>query len=373
MINFIVSSSTLFKNLQRISGALNTSNSLPILDNFLFELSGGELTISASDLENTMTTKFRPDESKEDGKIAIPAKLLMEILKNFSDQPLTFIIDPVLLAIEIASDYGKYKLVGQKADDFPKSPDLIDGEMITLSGEVFASAIDKTLFATGNDDLRPVMSGVHCAFSTESIVFAATDAHKLVRYTRSDAGASKSIGCILPKKPLNLLKQILTGAESIEVSLNKTTVRFKFDSVELTSRLIDGIFPNYDAVIPVENPNILTVDRTSFLNALKRVSIFSNKTTHLVRISIAGSELTLSAEDLDFSNEAKERATCNYDGSDLEIGFNSKFLMEMLSHINTQEVILKMSEPNRPGILLPANSSNSAEEILMLVMPVMIR
>ena len=169
MINFIVSSSTLFKNLQRISGALNTSNSLPILDNFLFELSGGELTISASDLENTMTTKFRPDESKEDGKIAIPAKLLMEILKNFSDQPLTFIIDPVLLAIEIASDYGKYKLVGQKADDFPKSPDLIDGEMITLSGEVFASAIDKTLFATENDDLRPVMSGVHCAFSTESI------------------------------------------------------------------------------------------------------------------------------------------------------------------------------------------------------------
>ena len=157
------------------------------------------------------------------------------------------------------------------------------------------------------------------------------------------------------------------------MSLNKTTVRFKFDSVELTSRLIDGIFPNYDAVIPVENPNILTVDRTSFLNALKRVSIFSNKTTHLVRISIAGSELTLSAEDLDFSNEAKERATCNYDGSDLEIGFNSKFLMEMLSHINTQEVILKMSEPNRPGILLPANSSNSAEEILMLVMPVMIR
>lgn len=372
-MNFIISSSTLLKNLQRISGVLNSSNSLPILDNFLFELANGELTVSASDLENTMKTSVKPDEAREDGKIAVPAKLLLDTLKNFSDQPLSFTIDAATFGIEISSDYGKYKLVGQNADDFPKSPEMGISDELEVKGEIIASAIDKTLFATGNDDLRPVMSGVFCQFSTEKLIFVATDAHKLVRYGRSDSSAVKSSDFILPKKPLNLLKQNLSGSEQVKISYNETTARFVFDTIELTCRLIDGKYPNYEAVIPVENPNILTVDRLSFLNSIKRVSIFSNKTTHQVKLKVAGSELSLSAEDLDFSNEAKERLTCNYSGDDMEIGFNSKFLLEMLNHIHTQEVILEMSEPNRAGILLPSSNSNSDEDILMLVMPVMIR
>jgi len=372
-MNFIISSSTLLKNLQNISGVLNSSNSLPILDNFLFELVNGELTISASDLENTMKTTVKPDESKEDGKIAIPAKLLLDTLKNFSDQPLAFQIDGTSFGIEISSDYGKYKLVGQNANDFPKSPELEKADNLSIAGSVLSTAIDKTLFASGNDELRPVMSGVFCQFSPEKLTFVATDAHKLVRYGRSDSSASKASEFILPKKPLNLLKQNLTGEEEVTLKYNDTTVQFTFGSIELTSRLIDGKYPNYEAVIPNENPNVLTVDRMSFLNSIKRVSIFSNKTTHQVKIKVAGSELSISAEDLDFSNEAKERLTCNYTGDDMEIGFNSKFLLEMLNHINTQEVILEMSEPNKAGILLPSSNEDENEDILMLVMPVMIR
>lgn len=372
-MNFIISSSALLKNLQSISGVLNSSNSLPILDNFLFELAKGELTISASDLENTMKTSVKPDESKEDGKIAIPAKLLLDTLKNFSDQPLVFAIDAANFGIEISSDYGKYKLVGQNAADFPKSPELKGASSVKLKGDVIAQAIDKTAFATGNDELRPVMSGVFCQFSPEKLIFVATDAHKLVRYTRTDGSATKNSDFILPKKPLNLLKSNLTGAEEIEIFYNESTAQFKFGTIELTCRLIDGKYPNYDAVIPTNNPNVLTVDRVSFLNSIKRVSIFSNKTTHQVKIKVAGSELTISAEDLDFSNEAKERLTCNYSGDDMEIGFNSKFLMEMLNHIGTTEVVLEMSEPNKAGILLPSGNENEHEHILMLVMPVMIR
>jgi DNA polymerase-3 subunit beta len=372
-MNFIISSSALLKNLQRIGGVLNSSNSLPILDNFLFELDNGTLTISASDLENTMKTSVQPDEAREEGRIAIPAKLLLDTLKNFSDQPLSFSIDGSHFGIEISSDYGKYKLVGQNPDDFPKSPELENTETLAVNGEIIASAIDKTLFATGNDELRPVMSGVFCQFSPEKLIFVATDAHKLVRYGRNDSNASKASDFILPKKPLNLLKQNLTGEEEVKINYNETTARFSFGSIELTCRLIDGKYPNYEAVIPVENPNVLTVDRLSFLNSIKRVSIFSNKTTHQVKLKVAGSELTLSAEDLDFSNEAKERLTCNYAGDDMEIGFNARFLLEMLNHISTTEVILEMSEPNKAGILLPSGNENEQEDILMLVMPVMIR
>lgn len=339
----------------------------------MFELNQGELTISASDLENTMKTKVQTDESKEDGKVAIPAKLLLDTLKNFSDQPLGFSINNENFGIEISSDYGKYKLVGQNADDFPKSVDLENTEVVKMPGQVMANAIDKTLFATGNDELRPVMSGVYCQFSPEELIFVATDAHKLVKYSRFDSTAGKASDFILPKKPLNLLKQNLNGDEEVEITYNESTARFSFKDIELTCRLIDGKYPNYEAVIPDQNPNVLTVDRMSFLNSIKRVSIFSNKTTHQVRLKIAGAELSISAEDLDFSNEAKERLTCNYVGEDIEIGFNSKFLLEMLNHIKTDEVILEMSEPNKAGILLPSIHDNEDEKILMLVMPVMIR
>ena len=369
-MNFVISSASLLKHLQGISGVLSTSNTLPILDNFLFEIADGQLTVSASDLETTMRTTMQV-EANEAGKIAIPAKLLLDVLKNLPDQPCTFTVSKDTFAIEIAYDNGKSKMVGYNGDDFPRVPELENGNSIKISGEIVANAINKTLFATGVDDLRPVMSGVFCEFSPESITFVATDAHKLVRYTRTDSQASGSSSFILPKKPLNLLKTNLSGDEEVQLEYNDSNAIFTFNDIVLICRLIDGKYPNYEAVIPKENPNVLTIDRQQFLSSIKRVSIFANKTTHQIKLKLAGSELALSAEDIDFSNEANERLTCNYNGEDLEIGFNSRFLMEMLNNLSTTEVRLEMSEPSRAGLLMPAEA-NDNEDILMLVMPVML-
>lgn len=369
-MNFVISSASLLKHLQGISGVLSTSNALPILDNFLFEISEGQLTVSASDLETTMRTTMEV-EAKEGGKIAIPAKLLLDVLKNLPDQPCTFLVDMDTCAVEIAYDNGKSKMVGYNGDEFPRTPELENSSSIRVSGEIIANAINKTLFATGIDDLRPVMSGVFCQFSPENITFVATDAHKLVRYTRTDSQASGSSSFILPKKPLNLLKTNLKGDEEVQLDYNDSNAVFAFNDVVLICRLIDGKYPNYEAVIPKENPNVLTIDRVQFLSSIKRVSIFANKTTHQIKLKLAGSELALSAEDIDFANEANERLTCNYSGEDLEIGFNSRFVMEMLNNLESTEVRLEMSAPNRAGLLMPA-VSNENEDILMLVMPVML-
>lgn len=371
-MKFIVSSTSLLKQLQAVSGVLNSNNALPILDNFLFEIDKTQLKISASDLETTMTT-FLAIESKDTGSIAVPAKLLLDTLKTFADQPLTFSIDSKKFGIEIISDYGKYKLTGHNGEEFPTLPSLESTASLDIDASVISSAINKTIFATGNDELRPVMSGVFCQLATDSITFVATDAHKLVRYRRTDAKAASAAAFIIPKKPLNLLKNILPGVNgNVKIEYNNTNAFFSFENTNLICRLIDGKYPNYEAVIPKENPNKLTVDRVAFLSSIRRVSIFSNKTTHQVRLKIAGSELSISAEDLDFANEASERLTCQYGGEDMEIGFNSKFLAEMLSNLNCDNVNLEMSAPNRAGILLPTEKENAAEDILMLVMPVML-
>ena len=370
-MNFIISSTILLKHLQNISGVLSTSNSLPILDNFLFEITGNQLTVSASDLETTMRTSF-PVEANEEGKIAIPAKLLLDVLKNLPDQPCTFLVDKTSYSVEIAYDNGKSRMIGYNGDDFPRVPTIEKSSKINVAGELISKAISKTLFATGNDDLRPVMSGVFCQFSPQDITFVATDAHKLVRYRRTDSKATGSSSFILPKKPLNLLKSNLHGDEDVELEYNVSNAIFSFKDIVLVCRLIDGKYPNYEAVIPKENPNVLTIDRAQFLSSIKRVSIFANKTTHQIKLKLAGSELSLSAEDLDFNNEANERLTCNYDGDDMEIGFNSRFLMEMLNNLDTTEVRLEMSEPSRAGLLMPAVNDNKDEDVLMLVMPVML-
>jgi DNA polymerase III subunit beta len=370
-MNFIVSSTNLLRHLQSISGVLSTSNTLPILDNFLFDIQDGQLTISASDLETTMRTTMQV-EANEPGKVAVPAKMLLEVLKNLPDQPCTFLVDTKSYGIEIAYDNGKSRMVGFNGDDFPKTPAIEQGTSIRISGDIISRAINKTLFATGNDDLRPVMSGVYCQFSPSDITFVATDAHKLVRYRRTDSQSTGGSAFILPKKPLNLLKANLRGDEEILVEYSDSNAIFTFNDIVLMCRLIDGKYPNYEAVIPKENPNVLIVDRSQFLGAIKRVSIFANKTTHQVKLKLAGSELNISAEDLDFSNEANERLTCNYDGNDLEIAFNSRFLMEMLNNIDSSEVKIAMSEPSRAGLLMPNSSDNESEDILMLVMPVML-
>ena len=369
-MNFVIASGTLLKHLQGISGVLSTSNTLPILDNFLFEISGNQMTVSASDLETTIRTTMEVD-SKEDGKIAIPAKILLDVLKTLADQPCTFHVDMENFAIEIAYDNGKSKMVGFDGDELPKTPSIESPNSTKLSGDILLNAINKTLFATGTDDLRPVMSGVYCEFTPENITFVATDAHKLVRYTRIDSQATGSSSFILPKKPLNLLRTNLNGEEEVQLDYNDSNVVFTFGDMVLICRLIDGKYPNYEAVIPKENPNVLLIDRLQFLSSIKRVSIFANKTTHQIKLKLAGSELSLSAEDIDFANEANERLTCNYSGEDMEIGFNSRFLMEMLGNIDTTEVRLEMSEPSRAGLLKPAEQEEN-EDILMLVMPVML-
>lgn len=372
LMKFIVSSELLLKKLQIISGVLNANNTLPILDDFLFQIKKGELSITASDLETILVTKIAI-EAKQDGVIAIPAKLLLETLKTFPDQPLTFTIDSATFGIEISSDYGKYKLTGHDGEEFPKTPTIESPSSINVEASTLSSAVNKTLFATGNDELRPVMSGVLFELNNDDLTFVATDAHKLVRYKRTDLKAEKGASFILPKKPLTLLKNILGNVgKEVTIEYNETNVIFNFDSTKMTSRLIDGKYPNYNAVIPTENPNKLTVSRNALLNSIKRVSIFSNKTTHQVRLKMTGSELNISAEDLDFANEANERLTCQYEGEDMEIGFNSRFLIEMLANLDSDDVNIAMSAPNRAGILTPSQKNDDNEEVLMLVMPVML-
>ncbi len=343
-MKFIVSSTSLLKQLQLLNGVLASSNTLPILDNFLFEVDNKQLTLTASDLETTITASMAV-EAKDKGSVAIPARILLDTLKAFPEQPLTFSVDPKHHGVEISSEQGKYKMTGFNGAEFPKSPVLEDPTTMMIPAGTLASAINKTIFATGTDDLRPVMSGIFFELTEDDVRFVATDAHKLVRYKRTDIQAPRTASFIVPKKPLNLLKN---------------------------TRLIDGKYPNYEAVIPKTNPNKLTIDRATFLSAIRRVSIFSNKTTHQVRLHINGSQLTISAEDLDFANEANEKLTCAYDGEEMTIGFNSRFLMDMLNNLETEQVILEMSAPNRAGILLPGEAGEVGEDVLMLVMPVML-
>jgi DNA polymerase-3 subunit beta len=371
-MKFIVSSTALLKQLQTLQGVLASSNTLPILDNFLFEIDSKQLTVTASDLETTITATMAV-EAKDKGSVAIPARLLLDTLKAFPEQPLTFSVDAKHFGIEISSDQGKYKMTGFNGSEFPKSPVLESPTKFTLPAGTLATAINKTIFATGNDDLRPVMSGIFFELADDGIRFVATDAHKLVRYARTDIKSPKTASFIVPKKPLNLLKNSLAGTNSeVTVSFNENNASFTFDNIMLVCRLIDGKYPNYEAVIPKKNPNKLTIDRQSFLNSVRRVSIFSNKTTHQVRMSITGSQLAVSAEDLDFANEANEKLTCGYEGEDMTIGFNSRFLMEMLNNLTSEHVVMEMSAPNRAGILLPGEAGEHGEDVLMLVMPVML-
>ena len=371
IMKFIVSSSLLLKNIQVLGGILNTNNTLPILDYFLFEISKNLLKITASDLESTLSSDIEI-ESNSITTIAVPAKLLIDTLKTFPEQPLTFNILENN-TIEISSDHGKYALAYANGDEFPKTLTISDASKSIISSKVLYQAINTTIFASGNDDLRPVMSGVFFQFSSESSTFVATDAHKLVRYVRTDFKSEKLVEFIMPKKPLNVLKGILINdSYNVEIEYNESNAKFTFSNLSLTCRLIDGKYPNYEAVIPKENPNVLTIDRSLFLNSSKRVSIFSNKTTHQIRLKITGNELIISAEDLDYSNKAEERLNCNYNGDDIEIGFNSRFLNEMLSNLSSEEVKLELSLPNRAGILTPTKSDSESEQITMLVMPVML-
>ncbi len=370
-MKFIVSSAALLKELQMLGGVINSTNTLPILENFLFEINGNSLTLTASDLETTFSTKITV-ESESNSMVALPARLLLDTLKTFPEQPLTF-IKTEKNTVEISANNGKYAVAYAEGNEFPKAASVSDAKTTIIQSDVLHTAINNTLFASGNDDLRPVMSGVFFQFSTESLTFVATDAHKLVKYTRSDVKANDTSEFIMPKKPLQLLKGILqTISEDISIEYNDTNAQFRYGESTLTCRLIDGKYPNYEAVIPKENPNQMQVSRVSFLNSVRRVSIFSNKTTHQIRLKIAGAALQVSAEDFDYSNSAEERLDCDYQGDDIQIGFNSRFLIEMLNNMECDQIKLSMSLPNRAGILTPLDHKEEGEHVTMLVMPVML-
>ena len=371
-MKFIVSSSYLLKQLSTINGVITTNPVVPILENFLFEINDGNLTVTASDLQTSMITELQVS-AKENGSIAIPAKILLETLKNLPEQPVTFSIDNNTYSIEISSDNGRYKLAGENATDFPRIPTISDGYAINISSEMLSRAINNTIFATSNDELRPAMTGVYVKLNETNTTFVATDSHRLIRYRRVDVTADVGHNMIIPRKALTILKTILPPSEpaNVNVEFNTSNAFFNFERVKLICRLIDERFPDYENVIPLDNSIIIVVKKDDLLSSLKRIAIYANKTTHQVRLKITGSELMIFAEDLDFSNEANERLSCEHDGEDIEIGFNAKFLVEMLNNIDSSEITLKLNTPNKAGIIIP-NDKDEEEDILMLIMPVML-
>ncbi|MEO5892382.1 MAG: DNA polymerase III subunit beta [Ferruginibacter sp.] len=369
-MKFIVSSSALLKQLQQINGVINANTVLPILEDFLFEIEKNKLTVVATDLETVMKVHLDV-EAKDSGKVCIPAKILMDSLKNIAEQPLTFTIDKNF-GIELTSDNGKYKVMGENPDNFPKEPVADDANSFTMTSTALVTAINKSLFAVSNDDLRPAMTGVFFELDKKSLTCVATDAHRLVKYKRTDVSCPKTDTFIVPKKPLNLLKSALPDNEDeLTLSYNSNHLFVKHGGTELVCRLIDARFPDYKVVIPVDNPYKLTVNKSDFQSALRRVSVFSNKSTNQVALTISGSELQLAAQDIDFSFEGNERMSCQYDGEDLQIAFNAKFLIEMLNAAETPEINIELSTSTKAGIIKPTESEEH-EDLLMLVMPLML-
>jgi DNA polymerase-3 subunit beta len=374
-MKFVVSSTDLLGHLQAISRVISTKNTLPILDNFLFNISGNDLEITASDLESTLITRMRLDNITGSGTIALPARILLDTLKEFSEQPLTFDINPDTLAVVINSENGRFSIVGQNGIDFPVLPVIKKEKRVNfnVAAEVLLAGISRTLFATADDELRPVMGGILVEATTEKLTFVASDAHKLVRYQRSDAKADESASFILPKKPASLLKNILPKESGmVTVEFDDRNAFFILSDYRVVSRLVEGNYPNYTSVIPKNNPRKVRIDRVEFYNILRRVSVFSNQASNLVKLQFTPNQITVSAQDVDFSISAYERHKCLYEGDDMEIGFKSVFLLEILSNIASQDVLIELADPTRAGLFLPSETSNTDEDLLMLLMPMMI-
>ena len=374
-MKFIVSSSVLLKQLSAINGVVATNPIVPILENFLFKLEEDILTVTASDLQTTMITNIAV-ESSEKGAIAIPAKLLLDTLRGLPEQPITFNVNTETFGTEILTDNGRYKLSGENPIDFPKIPTVNRSLTVELSSDALLSAINNTVFATSTDDLRPAMTGVYLQLTAESATFVATDGHRLIRYRRTDISSPSDSSMIIPRKALTLLKASLPEAAPVKAEFSQSNASFTFagspaGSTQMICRLIDERFPDFENAIPTNNPNIMTIGRTDILNSLKRIMIYANRTTHQIRLSLKTNSLTISAEDLDYSNEANEKLLCDYDGDALEIGFNAKFLTEMLNNLSAKMLSFEMSAPNRAGLIIPADKEEN-EDILMLVMPVML-
>lgn len=370
-MKFLVASNVLLKHLSAINGVVASNPIIPILENILVELEGNTLTLTASDLQTVMTTQLDVDGS-ENGSIALPAKLLLETLRSLPEQPVTLAADPGTFGAEISTQNGRFKLSGENPIDFPRVPEVSKNTSISISSMVLSEAIANTLLAVSNDDMRPAMTGVLVQMSPEHTNFVATDGHRLVRYRRTDVKPGQQSALILPKKALALLKATLPAEHTnVQVEFSQSNAFFQFERIQLICRIIDERFPEYENAIPKANNNIITINRMEFLSSVRRISIYSNKTTHQIRLKLTANKLTLSAEDLDFSNEANEVLNCEYQGSDMEIGFNAKLISELLGNLSAKFVDIKLSEPNKAGLIIPSDQDEN-EDILLLVMPVML-
>jgi DNA polymerase-3 subunit beta len=374
-MKFVVSSTELLSHLTVVSRVISSKNTLPILDNFLFNLEGNELEITASDLETTLTTKIQLENVTDGGVVAIPYRILVDTLKEFPEQPLTFQINLDTLAIKVSTETGEFNIVGQPAEDFPVRAAVKEDTKVTarMSAAALLSGITKSIFATADDEMRPVMNGILFELGDDGLTFVASDAHKLVRYKRLDVKVKQNASFILPKKPASLLKNVLVKESGeVLVEFDEKNAHFTLQNYSLVCRLVEGVYPNYNSVIPVNNPNSMTIDRLDFYNSLRRVAPFTNQASNLVKLTLSGNQLVVSAQDLDFSISAFERINCQYDGDEMEIGFKSVFLIEILANLSAHDVILSLSDPSRAGLLFPATKDNADEDVLMLLMPMMV-
>ena len=372
-MKFTISSSKLFAQLQAVTRVINSKNALPILDDVLFDLSGNELKLTASDGETTIRTSVDVEGVEGSGKVASAAKLLQETLKEFSEQPLVFTIDENNFAVSMVSQNGTYSFVGVNGNEYPEMPGAeADARQVAMPAPVLQSAIEKTIFATADDELRPVMNGIFFDISEDKVTMVATDAHRLVRYSNMSVAAGVAASFILPKKPANLLKNLLAKAEDeVRVTFGAKNARFEFGSTIVVCRQIEGRFPNYNAVIPQGNQNIVTVDRQTMLNACKRVAVFANNGTAQLRLALSENQIKISAQDIDFSTSAEETISCDYNGTPMAIGFKAPFLIDLLSSIASDDVQLKLADPARAGLILPAENEEN-EDVLMLLMPMLL-
>lgn len=377
-MKFIVSSTELLSHLQAISRVINNKNSLPILDNFLLQLEGKILTMTASDIETTLITSIEVETAEGNGKVAVASRLLLDTLREFSEQPLTFNINDSNLAMVITSANGSYNFIGQNGDEYPRMPQLQDdARFLTLPVSTLNSGISKTLFCTAEDELRPVMNGIYFDIIFGNLTLVATDAHKLVRYKTKYTSASlkeedETANFILPKKPANMLKNILPKESGeVEIKFDTKNAHFKLANYTMICRQVEGKFPNYNGVIPKNNPFKIIIDRVSFLNALKRVSVFANQASNLVKLAISENLIHISAQDIDFSISAEETISCQFEDDLIKIGFKSSFLIEILGNINSGDVIMELSDASRAGLILPFEN-DTEEEILMLLMPMLL-
>jgi len=372
-MKFNVSSSKLFSQLQAVSRVINSKNALPILDDVLFELVGNELKLTASDGETTVRTAIEVEGAEGGGKVASAAKLLLETLREFSEQPLAFTIDENNFAVNMVSQNGTYSFVGVNGNEYPEMPqDEVDAQVLTLPATTLQSAIEKTIFCTADDPLRPVMNGIYFDILEDNLTLVATDAHRLVRYSNTSVKPGIVSNFILPKKPAALLKNLLAKEEAeVKVTFGQKNARFEFDKTIVLCRRIEGRFPNYNAVIPQSNQNVVTVDRQTMVNACKRVAVFANNGTAQLRLALSENQIKISAQDIDFSTSAEEMIQCDYQGTAMAIGFKAPFLIDLLSTVGTTDVQLKLADPARAGLILPVGEE-SEEDVLMLLMPMLL-